>query len=87
MLESLRETSGVISVIKDKFHPRVFVPFFGLPTLQSKGFRDPFFAICCFHDYGILEGIVFHRSYAIGVKVFQRKVVGVGADIFKVHSS
>jgi len=82
--ESFHETSGVISVIKDKFNPGVFA-FFGLPTRRSKRFRDLFFAIRCFRNYGILEGIVFHPSYAIGVKVFQRKVVRVSADILIVQ--
>src|SRR5215472_767736 len=87
MLERFHKTSRVIPVIKDKFNTRVFVPLFGLPIRRSKRFCDPFLAICCFHNHGILEGIVFHGSDGIGVKVFERKVVGVGADILIVHSN
>lgn len=89
-LEGFHKTLGVVLIIEDKLNPCLWFIEELIPSHARWWSEDPinfFHAVRRVRVDRIFKRHIFHPSYAFGVKVFQRKSVGIGASVFQVQSN
>jgi len=90
MLEGFHKTLGVVPIIEDERNPCLWFIEGLIPSHArwwSEGHVDLFHTVRCIRVDRIFKRHIFHLGHALGVKVFQRKSVGVSAKVFQVQGN